>query len=440
MEACWREGVKYSEYHWLSPQLTVFRSPFTPSAMGNHSSSCAPFNDMSCMSWSCRRPKPGLSTQHLTVINTVASMCNGRLSGNELQSTHITYLPSEILHDIVAERVYVVDTNTAASVTLIIQSLLPLVILQLLMQKQSSSFTLRINGGTHVAFSPPLDFFQFVLFPLLTRMNIDVSILSFKQGFYPVGRGYVEIRLQITSERIAPINFISRETVKSVHGVIWETGLNDIEKQNLASYLETEFRRQLKSLCHADCSIEISNTPYQYSIGEIGFPSTQKDYSTYKRQKYKMLGCQLWCRTDVDNGILGANAIMESGGSGSKSNLPIDSRVLARDIVSHLYEELSCNSVIDEHTADQLLIFMACAAVQSIEEEGDTLSGVSQVLCEPFNASISTLHIETAIRILEQVHDYLFSIRKISKSCRFTIEVQSTSGCRLITCRPILLS
>lgn len=53
----------------------------------------------------------------------------------------------------------------------------------------------KINGGTDVSRSPPLESIRLGLIPLLNKMGIDLQIIDVKPGYYPVGKGYVTIRV-----------------------------------------------------------------------------------------------------------------------------------------------------------------------------------------------------------------------------------------------------
>lgn len=56
----------------------------------------------------------------------------------------------------------------------------------------------RINGGTDVSRSPPLESIRLGLIPLLGKIGVNLEILDIKPGYYPVGKGYVDLRVQKT--------------------------------------------------------------------------------------------------------------------------------------------------------------------------------------------------------------------------------------------------
>ena len=65
------------------------------------------------------RPEPGLKEQHLQAVNAAASLCNAEISGNELHSTEIEFIPKEITSKNISIKI-----STAGSVGLVLQALM----------------------------------------------------------------------------------------------------------------------------------------------------------------------------------------------------------------------------------------------------------------------------------------------------------------------------
>lgn len=147
------------------------------------------------------RPKPGLRPQHLTAVRALAHLTRAEVTGAELNSQALTFRPGppkpgHYLFD-VAEK-----TGSAGSVTLIAQALLPPLL------KAGQSSTLTIKGGTHVPWSPPAHYLQYVFLPALAQMGAEVKMTLNRWGWYPKGGG--EAHWQITP---AP----------TLYGVQWRT-------------------------------------------------------------------------------------------------------------------------------------------------------------------------------------------------------------------------
>jgi RNA 3'-terminal phosphate cyclase (ATP) len=134
------------------------------------------------------RPKPGLRPQHLTAVQALARITRAELNGAEISSQALTFRPrapqpGHYLFD-VAEK-----TGSAGSVTLIAQALVPPLL------KAAQPSTLILRGGTHVPWSPPAHYLEYVFFPALAELGAEVGMTLERWGWYPRGGG--EIRLTI---------------------------------------------------------------------------------------------------------------------------------------------------------------------------------------------------------------------------------------------------
>jgi RNA 3'-terminal phosphate cyclase (ATP) len=94
-----------------------------------------------------------------------------------------------------------IKAATAASCTLMMQCLVPV------FAGIGYDKLVKVNGGTDVSRSPPLESVRLGLIPLLSRMGVRLSIEDIKPGYYPVGRGYIDIRVPKT-EAIQPIKMV----------------------------------------------------------------------------------------------------------------------------------------------------------------------------------------------------------------------------------------
>jgi RNA 3'-terminal phosphate cyclase (ATP) len=138
------------------------------------------------------RAKPGLRPQHLTAVRALARITQAELAGAEVGSQELTFRPrsarpGHYLFD-VAEK-----TGSAGSVTLIAQALIP----PLLWAAGPS--TLALKGGTHVPWSPPAHYLQYVFIPVLAQMGAKVDLVLERWGWYPRGGG--EIKVTVTPAR-----------------------------------------------------------------------------------------------------------------------------------------------------------------------------------------------------------------------------------------------
>ena len=144
------------------------------------------------------RPRPGLSVQHLQCVHSTAALTGIYVFPAKKGSTEL-YIDSDVEQTITKLKSnYTVDTQTAGSLSLIVQAILPILIytgakeLYSATPKQFPYVTLR--GGTNVPFSPPLDHVRLVLLPLLERHCGAKARLNIKRrGYYPKGGGEVSV-------------------------------------------------------------------------------------------------------------------------------------------------------------------------------------------------------------------------------------------------------
>jgi len=142
-----------------------------------------------------KRPRPGLRPQHLHVALSVRKISRGELEGAEKGSTELTFRPGPI----VGGR-YRVRMPTAASLTLLYQALLPML---LYADKPS---TVEAVGGTDVPFAPTFDYFQHVFLPALRLLfGSKASARLVKRGFYPEGGGEALLGVEPSQPAFQPL-------------------------------------------------------------------------------------------------------------------------------------------------------------------------------------------------------------------------------------------
>lgn len=136
------------------------------------------------------RPKPGLAAQHLCAVRGVAMICGAHAEGAEVGSTQITFTPGEV-----RPGKYKLNVGTAGSITLVLQACL------LASARCLEEIRLDIVGGTNVRWSPPIDFYQRLLFPRLADLGFQAEMVQMRRGFYPEGGGRVEVCFQAPEGR-----------------------------------------------------------------------------------------------------------------------------------------------------------------------------------------------------------------------------------------------
>jgi len=145
------------------------------------------------------RKVPGLKPQHLTAIRILQKISDSKVTGAQIGSTELKFIPGNVENMELVE-----DVGTAGSISLILQVLIPIVAIS---QKK---LNLTIKGGTDVLWSPSIDYTRYVLGEVYSRMGIKFSIKLTKRGYYPKGGG--EIKLQVFPSNVKSILFLKRKT------------------------------------------------------------------------------------------------------------------------------------------------------------------------------------------------------------------------------------
>ncbi|MEO0660552.1 MAG: RNA 3'-terminal phosphate cyclase [Planctomycetota bacterium] len=160
------------------------------------------------------RRKPGLLRQHRSCARAVAEITGGRLEGDALGSSELTFAPGgpPVAGD------YEFAIGSAGSTMLVLQTVLP----PLLLASGPSRVTVR--GGTHNPSAPPFEAIAHAFLPVLRRAGAEVEIELVAPGFAPAGGGEVRLHVRpaaaptpVAIER--PLDKPRRRVVVRVHGI-----------------------------------------------------------------------------------------------------------------------------------------------------------------------------------------------------------------------------
>ena len=143
-----------------------------------------------------KRETPGLKRQHLACVMAAAEICNAKVSDITVGTTEIDFLPEKI-----KAGDYRFDVGTAGSVTLVAQTVIPI----LLMADGESTVT--ISGGTHVDHAPTWEFFELCYLPELRRMGAEISAEIKSYGFYPAAGGVISLKIKAFDKSRRPDRF-----------------------------------------------------------------------------------------------------------------------------------------------------------------------------------------------------------------------------------------
>jgi RNA 3'-phosphate cyclase len=150
------------------------------------------------------RGSPGLKRQHVSALKVLAEVFGGRLDGAAEGSSSVSFVPG-------AQRVQQlrVDMGTAASITLVLQAVVPAVSLA------GSKLHLELVGGTDVPWSPTYDYFERVADEAYGRIGIHLDVTAERRGYYPRGGGRVTASIE-PSLPVGPLDLSSKTPVKEV--------------------------------------------------------------------------------------------------------------------------------------------------------------------------------------------------------------------------------
>lgn len=284
-----------------------------------------------------RRPRPGLAAQHLTAVRAVATLCRAEITGLELGAREFTFRPGGLQGGH-----FDFNVGTAGSVILVLQAALPAAF------ACGAPIHLRLTGGTDVKAAPPLDYFRYVLLPLLAKMGLSVNVTVLRRGYYPRGGGEIEVSLPPVKE-LRPLCMDTAGAAHEIEGIIHTANLPG----HIAERMRQAALRKLQGFgnAHVDCQRLGRNE----ATGQGG-------------------AVVLWARTPCV--LLGAAATVERG---------VPAERIGEEAAQALSDEISAGATLDIHASDQLLIYLALA------------QGASRLLLRSL-----TSHAQTTLWLLRQ--------------------------------------
>ncbi len=300
-----------------------------------------------------KRDNPGLRPQHLAAVTTIADIAGARVRGLSVGSTELYVEPS----DRPKGGSFEVDIGTAGSISLLLQAALPV------LAAASGGVKLVVRGGTDVKWAPPIDYFRYVLLPLLREFGLKANLKLLRRGYYPQGGGAVEVRVE-PSYPLKPVAFVNAGELREIQGISYASNLpKHVAERQAQSALEI-LRREGYGDYLGEIDIDVE-TP------ALGVGS----------------GIVLWAK--FERGVVGGDALGEKGKR---------AEVVGREAAEKLLTSLKHEAPVDPHAFDNLVIYMALA------------DGVSRAAtCE------LTSHAETAIWLCSLISGAEFRVEKTDK-------------------------
>ena len=256
------------------------------------------------------RKNPGLQAQHLKGIEAAARVCDAELKNAKIGSDWIEFIPKKI-----KSGNFSIDIKTAGSLTLFLQTLLPMCI------HADKEIILEVIGGTDVEWSPNVEYFQEVFCRNIEKMGVEIETEILKYGFYPKGGGRIKVKIK-PCRKLKPWVCLERGNVKryDIRSIVSKS----LEKSKVA---ERQIEGAKKIIPKFDCEY------FEYV----------ETLST---------GTAVHIHAHCDNSVLGSTFLGRIGKPAEK---------IGEDCALHLKKQIDSNACLDEHMADQILIYMALA-------------------------------------------------------------------------------
>lgn len=259
------------------------------------------------------RSNPGLQAQHLCAVKGVAKVCDAELRGGEVGSTELTFIPGKVKGGRLQ-----LEVGTAGSITLVLQACL------LACARCPEPSWFEVTGGTNVRWSPPIDFYGGVMFPLLARMGGQPRLEEVRRGFYPEGGGKVAVNWTAPA-RITALDILERGELEGVEGCVFTQNLPEHVGQRMGAAVR-------KALVGK--RLDLRNDHGQ---------GTSTGAGVFLLARYRHC-------------LLSGDSLGERG---------VRSESVGQAAMAVLEAEMSSAATLDVHAADQLLPYMALAEGRS---------------------------------------------------------------------------
>lgn len=303
------------------------------------------------------RSNPGLSPQHLKGLELAREVCQGKLIGAKQRSTEVTFYPGDI-----KPGEYFADTETAGSVVLMVQLLLPCILFS------SGTTMLDLQGGTNAEMAPQIDYMTTVMSNFLQKFGASFEYDLIRRGFYPKGGGKLRVSVR-PIKYLKPVELLDPGKFTRIWGTAYTAGnCPFVVSKQMGQSAEHVLKKALPSLERSICIKQIKETP-------------EKAFGT---------GSGIYIFAETSTGCMMAGTAL------GRREIPAES--VGIKAANELLQAIQSGACVDAYTQDQVIILMALA------------KGKSRILTGPI-----TLHTETAIYIAKLMTEANFTVHKQDK-------------------------
>lgn len=260
-----------------------------------------------------KRDKPGLAPQHLAAVRAVAEVCDAHTEGLQLGAVAFVFSPGALKGG-----TFRFDVGTAGSITLVLQALLPV----LIMNRAAAHVV--VTGGTDVRQAPPADYLAKVIARHLARLGASVRLTILRRGYYPRGGG--EIAVETAPGKLHPGRLSVPGALQRLEGAAHVANL----PAHIAERMRSAALAQFAGL-RPEANIAVRVLGHAEAIGQGG-------------------AIAAWAETE--HTVLGAARVAERG---------VRAEMLGEAVGRELRADLEAGATADVHAGDQLLIYFALA-------------------------------------------------------------------------------
>ena len=276
-----------------------------------------------------RKPK-GLKKQHLGVIKALKLITNAQVEGAYEGSTNLVFEPKTL-----KSGAYRINLETAASISLFFQTILPLAFFV------PKRFLISVKGGTDVDKAPTVDWVENVFLPHLLPLARRTSFRIIRRGFNPAGGGIVSLQVESNLDyhlygleeirsfvkRFLNLNKTKQGNIDKIRGIsiahkaLQERRVSERQRLGAIEYLKSKWNRKAS----------IMN--FYVDADSIGTSIT------------------LWLY-DTEGNILGADSLGKKGKPAEE---------VGKEAAQKLVEDWENGATVDRHLADHLIPLLALA-------------------------------------------------------------------------------
>jgi RNA 3'-terminal phosphate cyclase (ATP) len=323
-----------------------------------------------------------LRKQHLVAVQAAQQICGAEVSGAVLGSMELAFAPGAV-----RPGKYRFDITSAGSTTLVAQTLLP----ALFLAAEPSQFV--ITGGTHNPLAPPFDFVAEVFLPAIGLMGYRAEAQLQRHGFYPAGGGQISLAIE------------PRQLQERGH-----TGAPAATPLDLtAPPGDIEWTGRIYDSMLPPQVVEAERSLLRQAIPQVGrIEHVRVTDSPGPGNCIMVIGEweQHACASTSMAPRMGKTILTAFGEKGKPA------RAVVEELRDQLAQFVAARATVDEHLADQLLVYLALCAASAESALRPALGGgtptPAAAPCRFWTGRLS-LHATTNVAVIEKFLPVRFS-------------------------------